>query len=136
MHSETLFAGIAATGIKGYEPIINSPTEFQDLGARLEKHGLEMRSLYVNSTLHEAAEVEKSATRILAIAHEAKKLGTEIIVTNPAPIKWGGEEAKSDAQLEIQATALAYHSHDVEAGTPKTLSAQEAHTKSRRAFFG
>lgn len=128
MHSEALLADIAATGIKGYEPIIDSPAEFQDLGARLEKHGLEMRSLYVNSTLHEAAEVDKSTTQILAIAREAKKLGTKIIVTNPSPIRWGGKAAKSDAQLEIQATALdelgaalkregialAYHNHDVE----------------------
>jgi len=127
-HSEQLLGQIASTGIQGYEPIIDGVEDFQGLGNRLKKHKLEMRSLYVNSTLHEKAQVETSSQKILAIAREAKKLGTKIIVTNPSPIRWGGTESKSDSQLKLQAQALdelgsalknegltlAYHNHDVE----------------------
>jgi inosose dehydratase len=55
-------------------------------------------------------------------------LGTRIIVTNPSPIRWGGPEDKTDAQLVAQGRALdrlgadlrglglilAYHNHDAE----------------------
>jgi inosose dehydratase len=65
---------------------------------------------------------------VLAIAKEAKKIGIEILVTNPTPIRWGGPENKSDEQLKTQALALnvlgkelrsigltlAYHNHDAE----------------------
>ena len=127
-HSDSLLSQIAATGITGYEPIINGVKDFDGLGERLKKHGLEMRSLYVNSTLHEKKQIESSSQQVLDIAREAKKLGTKIIVTNPSPIKWGGDESKSDPQLKLQAQALdelgaalkkegislAYHNHDVE----------------------
>lgn len=125
---EAGLAEIAQCGIQGFEPIGNSPDQVAELAPLLEKHGLEMRSLYVNSTLHEAAEADKSIAGVLAIATEAKKLGTRIIVTNPSPIRWGGPENKNDAQLKVQARALeklggelasmgmtlAYHNHDVE----------------------
>ncbi|MCB1128969.1 MAG: TIM barrel protein, partial [Verrucomicrobiae bacterium] len=88
----------------------------------------EMRSLYVNSSLHEAEQAEKSIQEILAIAKAARAVGTRIIVTNPNPIQWGGEQNKTDAQLQTQARALnslgeqladldlklAYHNHDIE----------------------
>ena len=94
----------------------------------LKKHGLEMRSLYVNSTLHDAAQADKSIEEVLAAAAKAKAVGTRIIVTNPSPIRWGGPENKTDEQLKIQAAALdklgarlkpmglilAYHNHDME----------------------
>ena len=127
-HSEELLTSIAATGIKGYEPIISGASDLKGLGDRLKKNGLEMRSLYVNSTLHEKGKIETSSQKVLEIAREAKKLGTKIIVTNPSPIKWGGNESKSDVQLKLQAKALdelgaalkkesislAYHNHDIE----------------------
>jgi len=128
LHSETLLTDIAQTGITGYEPIISSPAECGDLVERLQKHRLEMRSLYVNSTLHDAATARQSVDSVLAIAAAARKLGTRIIVTNPSPIQWGGPEDKNDAQLRLQAEALdqlgaelrklgmmlAYHNHDAE----------------------
>ena len=94
----------------------------------LKKHGLEMRSLYVNSTLHEAGQADKSIEEVLAAAAKAKAFGTQIIVTNPSPIRWGGPENKTDEQLKVQAAALdklgaklrqmgltlAYHNHDIE----------------------
>ncbi len=128
LHSDQLLSEIASTGIAGYEPIIQRTEEFDGLGERLKKHGLEMRSLYVNSTLHEAAMAHNSIEQVIAIAKEAKKIGTHIVVTNPSPIRWGGTEDKSDAQLLCQAKALdqlgaellklgvtlAYHNHDAE----------------------
>ena len=84
--------------------------------------------MYVNSTLHEEAEIEKSITNALAVAKAAKPMGVEIVVTNPSPIQWGGEANKTDEQIKIQAEALdrlgkelrqlglklAYHNHNME----------------------
>lgn len=128
LHTDELLANIAATGIAGYEPIIDSSDEFLELDQRLERHGLEMRSIYVNSVLHEAAKVDESSERVISIARQAKRLGVKIVVTNPSPIRWGGTEDKSDAELRLQAKsldllgaelrklglALAYHNHDAE----------------------
>lgn len=121
-------AEIASSGMMGYEPLVTSPEEIDRLGPLLKKHGLEMRSLYVNSTLHEAGQAAKSIGEVLAISEKAKRIGTKIIVTNPSPIQWGGAENKDDGQLEVQAKAmdelggelrkngmvLSYHNHDIE----------------------
>lgn len=128
LHTDHLLGQIASTGITGYEPIINQPVEFDGLKERLAKHGLEMRSLYVNSLLHDQAKSEASIEQVLAIAARARDLGTTIIVTNPSPIRWGGSEDKTDQQLRHQAKSLdrlgeslkklgitlAYHNHDSE----------------------
>jgi len=119
---------VASTGVHGFEPIGDSPDQIRKLAASLEDNGLEMRSLYVNSKLHEAKEAEASIDLVLAIASEASKAGAKIVVTNPSPIRWGGPENKNDLQLHTQATALdhlgarlrergmilAYHNHDAE----------------------
>jgi len=119
---------VAASRFDGYEPLANNPQELDRLGPLLKKHGLEMRSLYVNSILHERDKAQASIESVLAIARRAKELGTKIIVTNPSPIRWGGPENKDDAQLRVQAAAieklgrelkaigltLAYHNHDIE----------------------
>ena len=119
---------MASCGIDGFEPIINTPADIDRLAPLLSKHGLEMRSFYVNSSLHEATQANKSVEQILAIAARAKSVGTKIIVTNPSPIRWGGAENKNDEQLRTQASAmdslgaglrplgltLAYHNHDIE----------------------
>lgn len=125
---DTALGEIAAAGLDGYEPAVTAAEELTRLAPLLEKHGLTMRSLYVNSTLHEEAAVEQSLADILTIAEAARSLGVKIVVTNPSPIRWGGSAAKTDSQLEIQAAALnrlgaelqkrdlilAYHNHDIE----------------------
>ena len=127
-HADQLLSDISATGIAGYEPIVNNAKEFSGLEQRLKSQDLEMRSIYVNSVLHDPGRIEESTSNVLSIAKAAKKLGTRIIVTNPSPIRWGGPEDKSDAQLSIQAKSLnslgaelrkigltlAYHNHDAE----------------------
>ncbi len=119
---------VAASRMDGYEPLANNPQEIDQLGPLLKKHGLEMRSLYVNSVLHERDKAEASIEAVLAIAAKAKEIGAEIIVTNPSPIRWGGPENKTDEQLKVQAESLqklalklqgmglvlAYHNHDIE----------------------
>ncbi len=119
---------VAASGMDGFEPLANNPQEIDRLGPLLKKHGLEMRSLYVNSVLHEQDKADESIEAVLAIAEKAKGIGTKIIVTNPSPIRWGGPENKDDGQLKMQATALeklgrelktmgltlSYHNHDIE----------------------
>ncbi|MGI9173951.1 MAG: sugar phosphate isomerase/epimerase family protein [Rhodothermales bacterium] len=121
-------AEVAAAGLDGFEPSATSPDEIDRMAPLLEKHGLAMRSVYVNSTLHKEDEAEASIADVLAIAERAKAAGTEIIVTNPSPIQWGGAENKTDAELRVQAAALdrlggeladrglmlAYHMHDPE----------------------
>jgi inosose dehydratase len=119
---------LAASRLDGYEPLANNPQEIDQVGPLLKKHGLEMRSLYVNSILHERDKAEASIEAVLAIARKAKDLGTRVTVTNPSPIRWGGPENKDDAQLKVQAASLeklgrqlremklvlAYHNHDIE----------------------
>jgi len=119
---------VAASGMDGYEPLANNPQEIDRLGPLLKKHNLQMRSLYVNSVLHERDKADESIEAVLAIAEKAKDIGTKIIVTNPSPIQWGGPQNKDDAQLKVQAAALerlgrllqamgltlSYHNHDIE----------------------
>lgn len=118
----------AQTGLRAYEGSFSSVEELSKLAPYLQKHSIQMPSLYVNSLLHTKEESEKSIQSALAIATEAQKLGTKIIVTNPSPIRWGGDELKSDEQLETQVSnleklgaslrkmgmTLAYHIHDNE----------------------
>lgn len=125
---DTALGEMASVGIDGLEPGVDSPAELLSLGPLARKHGIALRSVYVNSVLHDPARVEKSLADVLAIARVARPLGATILVTNPSPIRWGGPEDKTDAQLVGQAEALdrlgreldglgmrlAYHNHDVE----------------------
>lgn len=119
---------LTEAGLDGLEPMGESPQAVARLAEGLRNQQLEMRSLYVNSTLHEPEQAEKSIQDILAIAKAARAAGTRIIVTNPNPIQWGGDQNKTDAQLRTQARSmnalgeqladldlkLAYHNHDIE----------------------
>jgi inosose dehydratase len=127
--SDDVFPQFPVIGLHGYEPGITSPADIRSNAALLKKHNLEMRSIYVNSLLHDQEEAQKSITNIIKIATEARNVGTKIIVTNPNPIQWGVQtNAKNGEQLQIQANALnqlgkqlkaigitlAYHNHDME----------------------
>ena len=125
---ESALGDLTRSGLNGLEPSIEKTEEIDRLARLLKKNNLEMRSIYVNSTLHQPDQVNKSIDQILAIAEKAKAQGTRIIVTNPSPIRWGGPENKDDAQLRVQASALnrlgqqlrtlglrlGYHNHDIE----------------------
>ncbi len=116
------------TGLKAYEPSITSVEMAEILIPILNKNAIKMPSIYVNSVLHLKDEIETSINQIINIAKTVKKYGTKIIVTNPNPLQWGGNEVKSDEQLILQAAALnklgkllkvlgmklAYHTHDME----------------------
>jgi inosose dehydratase len=121
-------AEVKACGIDGYEPGVGGLNDVEKLIPLLRKNDLEMRSLYVNSTLHTEAEAAKSIENIVAVAKATRAVGTRIFVTNPNPIQWGGAQNKDDAQLRVQAASmnklgaalkehgvtLAYHNHDIE----------------------
>lgn len=121
-------ADFASTGLKAYEPAFNTADEVPKLLPVLRKYRLAMPSVYVNTSLHEAAEGAKSIESVLSIADALKPADTKIIVTNPNPIQWGSDKNKSDEQLTEQAKnldklgaelkkrgmTLAYHTHDVE----------------------
>lgn len=126
---EASLAEVAAAGFDGFEPLIDSTEFLQRLASGLKKHGLQMRSLYVNSSLHDREQIPQSSAEVLDLAARAQELvGTKIIVTNPSPLRWGGPEDKNDDQLKQQAEALdrigatlhsrgqvlAYHNHDAE----------------------
>ena len=103
---EQNFSEFVKTGIKAYEPNIESPAMAQQLIPVLNKYGIALPSIYVNSVLHEKEAIKTSINAIIAIADVVKNYGTKIIVTNPSPIKWGSNELKNDTQLNLQAQAM------------------------------
>lgn len=125
---DTSFGEVTQSGMDGFEPVITTIEQIDEYGEHLKRHGLEMRSLYVDSSMHESDLAEKSIREILAVAEKARAMGTRIIVTNPNPLRADEGDAKSDHQLQTQAAALerlgaklkaidvtlAYHSHAAE----------------------
>jgi inosose dehydratase len=122
-------AELATTGFTSFEPILHDRSSVDTLAELLPQHGLKMRSAYMNSELHHAEKAAASVDHVRDVSAYAKaKLGTDIIVTNPSPISWGGPENKDDAEIRTQAKALdklgaglraegitlAYHNHDSE----------------------
>lgn len=99
-------AEVAQTGIRAFEPNIADKAMAVNYITALKKYGIAMPSIYVGSILHDTEEIEKSISMILEIADTVKTYGTKIIVTNPNPIKWGSNQLKNDAQLEMQAVAI------------------------------
>ncbi|MEP7322635.1 MAG: sugar phosphate isomerase/epimerase [Saprospiraceae bacterium] len=118
----------AQSGFTAIEPNIDSIQMGTMFMGALKKNNIQMPSIYVNSLLHKPNEVAASIQKVLEIAELAKSYGTKIIVTNPSPIAWGGNQNKSDMELRSQAIALndlgaklkargltlAYHTHDME----------------------
>lgn len=122
-------AEVKKSGADHFEPNLKSLEYVDTLADELQKQGLGMISVYVNSELHESEKAKASIDWVMSIVRKAKqRMGTRIVVTNPSPIRWGGPENKSDKQLEIQrdalqelgqaiheeGMALAYHFHDPE----------------------
>lgn len=121
-------AAVKAAGLDGFEPVFTAVEQVGTLAPLLTKHGLVLKSFYVNSKLHEKADADASITAALKIGEAAKPLGAMVVVTNPSPIKWGGPENKTDDQIKLQAEkldalgaglrklglTLAYHNHDME----------------------
>ncbi|GAB3714983.1 hypothetical protein GCM10027592_55170 [Spirosoma flavus] len=118
-------AELAKSEVTAYEPSVTSPEEIKKLAPLLKKYNLTMPSVYVNTTLHQAHESQKSIDSVLAIAEAARSTNTTIFVTNPSPLKWGSNDDKTDEQLKEQAKnldrlgaelrkrgiTLAYHTH-------------------------
>src|SRR5512146_1547888 len=65
-------AEVKASGNDGFEPGVGGLQQIEEMTPLLRKHGLEMRSLYVNSTLHDAAQADKSIAEVLTAAEKAR----------------------------------------------------------------
>ncbi len=121
-------AAVKAAGLDGFEPVLTAVEQVGTLGPLLTKHGLVLKSFYVNSKLHEKADADASIAAAVKIGEAAKEIGAAVVVTNPSPIKWGGADNKTDDQIKLQAEkldalgaglrklglTLAYHNHDME----------------------
>lgn len=120
---------VKQSGADSLEPILDTPEKTNRLADVLKDQGVAMASAYVNSKLHEPKDVQASIDLVLKLASTAQaRMGTEIIVTNPSPIRWGGPENKNDDQIKFQGESLnklgealskeglvlAYHNHDPE----------------------
>ena len=124
---ETMRA-IRDANLTAFEPIVDSPQQLVGMAEKMAECSLSMPTIYVNSVLHDAGRVDASIENVLETAAAAHDLGTRICVTNPSPIRWGGDEDKDDDQLRLQAKSLdrlgeglanlgvtlAYHNHDAE----------------------
>ena len=99
-------AGAAAAGLQYFEPIVRSLAQVSETGEILARHGLAMRSLYVEVTLHDPAEAAESAQQALAMAEAAKRFGAKIILTRPRSIPSPREVPKTDEQLSFQGAQL------------------------------
>lgn len=126
---ESSIKEIKQSGADSLEPILSTPEKTVQLADVLIDQGVAMVSAYVNSKLHEKADVEESIDTVLKLARIAQnRMGTKTIVTNPSPIRWGGPENKNDDQIKLQGESLttlgealskegltlAYHNHDPE----------------------
>jgi len=135
---EAFVREVKQSGADSLEPILDTPKKTNRLADVLIGQGVAMVSAYVNSTLHEPENLKESIDLVLRLASVAQaRMGTEIIVTNPSPIRWGGPENKNDEQIKFQAESLntlgealskeglvlAYHNHDPEL----RLAAREFH---------
>jgi len=69
--------------------------------ALLAKYNLAPETIYVGTTMHEAAAAEKSVKEAVELARLLKPHGTRIIVTNPSPKP--GQGRKTDEELDTQA---------------------------------
>lgn len=126
--SRQTMQAIRDSGLTAFEPILDTPDQLVGMAEKMAECSLSMPTIYVNSVLHDANRVDASIDNVLATAAAAHDLGARICVTNPSPIRWGGDENKDDAQLRLQAKSLdrlgggladlgvtlAYHNHDAE----------------------
>ncbi len=126
---ESGISEVKQSGADSIEPSLGSLEQVDQLAKYTDKYDLGMQTVYVNSQLHETAEVEPTIQGLLPLVERAKKLkGTNIVVTNPSPIQWGSKDSKTDEQLATQrdglealgkalsdmGVSLAYHFHDIE----------------------
>lgn len=137
LESETAIRQTARTGIPGFEGNAQSAEQMARIVSASRAVGLQLRSVYSNLRLHETTTCDREMAMGFEIARIAQSAGVEIYVVNPEPIRWGGQDNKSDSQLELQrqnlekfgkrcqalGITLAYHNHDAE----MRMGARELH---------
>lgn len=125
---DTVFAICKSAGYDGWEPIVDGPEDIDRIAPLLDRHGLLIRTVYLNAELHDPASVDRQTQRVLQVARRAREAGTDYLVVNPTPIDWSRPLVKNDAQLRFQVRTmeqlgadlvgigigLSYHTHDSE----------------------
>jgi inosose dehydratase len=97
-------AEVKRSGMDGLEATLADAAGAEAMVPLLKKHNLGMRSLYTGATLHDSAKVDAEIERVVATATAAKReIDLRVVVVNPASVHG---QAKSDAQLKIQADAM------------------------------
>ena len=118
----------AEIGYDGWECFLDQPNQVADHAEFLANIPLEMRSAYINLTLHDAYVSSSEISRALELVHAYQHFGIQYLVVNPSPIDWSGEQNKNDQQLTHQLKSLntlakqlsssgvnlAYHTHSSE----------------------
>jgi inosose dehydratase len=78
-----------------------NPTLRKKTFALLAQYNLAPETIYVGTTLYEAAAAGKSVQELMELARLLKAHGTRIIITNPSPKP--GQARKTDEELDTQA---------------------------------
>ncbi|MEM1026725.1 MAG: TIM barrel protein [Planctomycetota bacterium] len=94
-------------GLTAWEHTASKAEDIAPFKQLADQHGLAMPSVYTGSELHETKDVDAELDRLEALAKACVDADIKLLVTNPNPISWAGQENKSDAQLRTQARALA-----------------------------
>jgi len=126
-HFGTILDALQAAGVEAFETMDTSPAGVAALAKQAQGRPISFPTAYTNARLHDD-DADRHVDRVLQEADGLRSLGTTQLVCNPEPIRWGGTEEKTDAQLERQVTSLArlgralqtqgitlaYHVHDAE----------------------
>jgi inosose dehydratase len=102
---DVIFGQVHAAGYEGVElplALCGTPEGVQRIGDLLNRHDLQLPSVYAGGTLHDAGASE-TTWAVLEQAAEAKQLGIRTLTFNPAPLR---ERAKTDEELRTQAYRL------------------------------
>ena len=110
---ESSIKEIKQSGTDSLEPILSTPEKTVQLADVLIDQGVAMVSAYVNSKLHEKADIQDSIETVLKLARIAQdRMGTKIIVTNPIPS--AGLDRKTKTMIKSSCKA----SHSPPSGKP------------------
>ena len=115
------------------------PGVVEKTAAEYKAAGVDLVSIYVNTTYYEAAAAEKETATLTELAAVVQPLGVRAIVANPNPKNWDTYTPKTDAELQLQAAglnrlgealkkrglALHLHHHWTEVSSKSSLTATE-----------
>ncbi len=102
---DAIFEQVSAAGYAGIEmplALCGTPEGVQRIGELLNRHGLQLPSVYAGGVLHDDSASE-TTWAVLEQAAEAKHLGMHSLTFNPTPVR---DRSKTDPELRAQARRL------------------------------